>query len=81
MRLGKALHLETLAEGIETPAQLAAVQRQQCDRGQGFLFARPLAAPAIDTLLARQHRVDDPAAALPERPHALTGAGVEGCES
>jgi diguanylate cyclase (GGDEF)-like protein len=81
VRLGKALHLETLAEGIETPAQLAAVQRQQCDRGQGFLFARPLAAPAIDTLLARQHRVDDPAAALPERPHALTGAGVEGCES
>ncbi len=42
MQLGKALHLETLAEGIEESAQLSQLQIESCDVGQGFLFARPL---------------------------------------
>src|SRR6202789_3950532 len=40
MQLGKALHLETLAEGIEESAQLSQLQAESCDVGQGFLFAR-----------------------------------------
>ena len=51
MRLGKTLSLETLAEGIEDHAQLRALQRQHCDHGQGFLFARPLEAEAADAFL------------------------------
>jgi diguanylate cyclase (GGDEF)-like protein/PAS domain S-box-containing protein len=47
VQLGKTLEIETLAEGIEEPAQLRALQREQCDQGQGFLFARPLSAEAI----------------------------------
>jgi diguanylate cyclase (GGDEF)-like protein len=42
MQLGKALHLETVAEGIEEHSQLTQLQTEECDVGQGFLFARPL---------------------------------------
>jgi EAL domain-containing protein (putative c-di-GMP-specific phosphodiesterase class I) len=47
VQLGKTLNIETLAEGIEEHAQLRALQREHCDQGQGFLFARPLAPAAV----------------------------------
>jgi EAL domain-containing protein (putative c-di-GMP-specific phosphodiesterase class I) len=49
LQLGKALHLETLAEGIEESAQLAQLLAEQCDVGQGYLFARPLPADEVQT--------------------------------
>jgi diguanylate cyclase len=51
VQLGKTLGLETLAEGIEEQFQLRQLQLEHCDSGQGFLFARPLQADAIDELL------------------------------
>jgi len=51
--LGKALGLETLGEGIEEQAQLEQLQREDCDSGQGFLYARPLDVEAITSFLAR----------------------------
>jgi diguanylate cyclase (GGDEF)-like protein len=51
VRLGKTLNLETLAEGIEDHEQLRALQRQDCDMGQGFLLARPLDVDAADAFL------------------------------
>jgi diguanylate cyclase (GGDEF)-like protein len=42
VQLGKALSIETLAEGIEQAHELSLLQGQSCDSGQGFLFARPL---------------------------------------
>jgi EAL domain-containing protein (putative c-di-GMP-specific phosphodiesterase class I) len=36
------LGLKTVAEGIETPAQLAALKALNCYGGQGYLFARPM---------------------------------------
>ena len=42
--LGKALNIETLAEGIEQEHELNLLQGESCDSGQGFLFARPLDA-------------------------------------
>jgi diguanylate cyclase (GGDEF)-like protein len=45
--LGRALSIETLAEGIEQTHELTALQDQQCDSGQGFLLARPL--PSSET--------------------------------
>ena len=66
VRLGKALHLETLAEGIEEHGQLRALQRQRCDRGQGFLFARPLEALDAEALIARGAAATD--APAPSRP-------------
>jgi EAL domain-containing protein (putative c-di-GMP-specific phosphodiesterase class I) len=51
VQLGKALSLETFAEGIELPQELSFLQDQRCDSGQGFLFARPLDAAATETFL------------------------------
>jgi diguanylate cyclase (GGDEF)-like protein len=51
VQLGKALHIETLAEGIEDQAQLEALQREHCDHGQGFLFSRPLEVEALEQFL------------------------------
>jgi diguanylate cyclase (GGDEF)-like protein len=44
VQLGKALSIETLAEGIERDQELALLQEEDCDSGQGYLFARPLDA-------------------------------------
>ena len=46
--LAHALKMEVVAEGVETEAQLAALQRLGCDQVQGFLLGRP--APATDML-------------------------------
>ncbi len=51
VQLGKALHIETLAEGIEDRAQLQALQHEHCDQGQGFLFSRPLDVDAVEAFL------------------------------
>jgi len=58
VRLGKALSIETLAEGIEHAAQLTMLREEHCDSGQGFLFARPLEAPAAELFL-RDWRIED----------------------
>lgn len=42
--LGKTLHLEVLAEGVETKAQCELLQRLGCNTAQGYLFDRPLSA-------------------------------------
>jgi diguanylate cyclase (GGDEF)-like protein len=51
VQLGKALNLETLAEGIEEDGQLAQLRGEQCDVGQGYLFARPAAPDEIEKYL------------------------------
>jgi diguanylate cyclase (GGDEF)-like protein len=51
VQLGKALHIETLAEGIESHAQLETLRREHCDHGQGFLFSRPLEVSALEQFL------------------------------
>ncbi len=48
VQLGKALSIETLAEGIEEPHELSLLREEDCDSGQGFLFARPLDADAAE---------------------------------
>ena len=40
--LAHGLGIDVVAEGIETAAQLAALRELGCDRGQGYVFARPL---------------------------------------
>jgi len=47
VQLGKALSIETIAEGIEEDSQLTQLQQERCDSGQGFLFARPLAPDQV----------------------------------
>ncbi len=51
VQLGKALSLETFAEGIEQQQELSLLRDQDCDHGQGFLFARPLDVAATEAFL------------------------------
>jgi diguanylate cyclase (GGDEF)-like protein len=51
VQLGKALGIETYAEGIEVRSQLEHLQQQECDSGQGYLFARPQTPEALDDFL------------------------------
>ncbi|HEX5375265.1 MAG TPA: EAL domain-containing protein [Solirubrobacterales bacterium] len=48
VQLGKALAIETTAEGIERPQDLSLIKSEACDSGQGFLFTRPLTAQDAD---------------------------------
>jgi len=51
VHLAKALDIGVTAEGIETEAQLAFLERAGCSSGQGYLFARPLPAADARALL------------------------------
>ena len=51
VQLGKALSIETLAEGIEGEHELSLLQSEQCDSGQGYLFAKPLEVEAAGAFL------------------------------
>jgi diguanylate cyclase (GGDEF)-like protein/PAS domain S-box-containing protein len=44
VRIGQGLRVATVAEGIEDETQLEALRRLGCDKGQGYLFARPMSA-------------------------------------
>ncbi len=48
VQLGKAMSIETLAEGIERTNELDLLKDEHCDSGQGFLFARPLDATTAE---------------------------------
>ena len=61
--LGQALGLHTVAEGVETEAQRAALAALGCDLGQGYLYARPLAEDDVLAFLAAEHRPGPLAAA------------------
>jgi len=49
--LAKSLELSVTAEGIETPTQQAHLTRLGCERGQGYLFSKPVPVPECDALL------------------------------
>jgi diguanylate cyclase (GGDEF)-like protein len=51
--LSDALHLTTVAEGIETADQLLLLRALGCKLGQGYYFARPLLATGFAQLLQR----------------------------
>jgi EAL domain-containing protein (putative c-di-GMP-specific phosphodiesterase class I) len=52
VQLGKALGLETIAEGIETDDQRMLLRAENVDGGQGFLFARPVDTAAIERIFS-----------------------------
>jgi diguanylate cyclase (GGDEF)-like protein len=55
VQLGKALGLETVAEGVENDGQRVQLAAENIDTGQGFLFARPLDVEAVNRLLDSGH--------------------------
>jgi len=58
VQVGKTLGLEVVAEGIEEEGQIDPLVAEQCDRGQGFLYGRPLTPTQLDIFL-RTHLTQD----------------------
>jgi diguanylate cyclase (GGDEF)-like protein/PAS domain S-box-containing protein len=56
LAMADALGIYATAEGVETNAQLASLKKLGCTRMQGFIFARPMPADAMDKLVASSHR-------------------------
>jgi diguanylate cyclase (GGDEF)-like protein/PAS domain S-box-containing protein len=51
--MGRNLHMQVVAEGIETPEQLAFLQDSDCPFGQGYYFSQPLPGRECNQLLRR----------------------------
>jgi diguanylate cyclase (GGDEF)-like protein len=69
VQLGKALGIETLAEGIEQQQELTLLQAEKCDSGQGFLFARPLEVAAAEAFFQTWPKNGAQRAAQGSHPH------------
>lgn len=54
--LAHALGMDAVAEGIETPTQLAIVRAMGCELAQGYLFSRPLPPQEAETFLVTPER-------------------------
>ncbi len=51
--MSASLEVEVVAEGIETEEQLEELKRLGCQRGQGYLLARPMTAAQVVRFLDR----------------------------
>jgi EAL domain-containing protein (putative c-di-GMP-specific phosphodiesterase class I) len=74
--LGNALGMSVLAEGVETPEQLAILTREGCEELQGYLFSRPRPVGEATALLTAPMpfpAIDHPRAAGPGHPAAGLG--------
>ena len=52
LALAQTMHLETVAEGVETSAQMQELKSMGCFNAQGYLFLPPVSADEADELLA-----------------------------
>lgn len=54
LAMSRALHLATVAEGVEYAAQAEWLRRQGCDAAQGYLYGNPMPDEALLALFARR---------------------------
>ena len=66
VRVARSLGMGTVAEGVETAEQAEVLRALECDKGQGYFYARPLDAEAATRWLAER----TPANPLPTHPQA-----------
>lgn len=70
IRLAESLQLATVAEGVEDEASLQLLRQLGCAQGQGFLWAKPLAASELALYLEQQRWQLAPACLSPGAPAA-----------
>jgi diguanylate cyclase (GGDEF)-like protein len=58
--LGHHLGLRTIAEGVERPGQLLAIQEMRCDLVQGFYVVRPTSGPELTPAILAERPVLPP---------------------
>jgi len=68
VNIARSLSLQTVAEGVEQPEQLAAVRNMGCDLVQGYLLGRPLPVEEAQRVIAEERRAQE------KRPAALARA-------
>ena len=71
VRVARTLRMITVAEGIETAGQAALITSLGCDRGQGYLYSRPLEAGALSEWLAARAPLCN-VINLPVKPRPMT---------
>jgi EAL domain-containing protein (putative c-di-GMP-specific phosphodiesterase class I) len=69
VELARNMHMEIVAEGVESFEQVADLRQRGIRAAQGYVFAPPLPAAAFKTLLDSL----DPVAAQPEERRGLMG--------
>lgn len=67
INLARAVDLEVVAEGVETPRQLAALSSLGCDYGQGYLWQRPVGKDEIEAWVRDKALSDVGAEQTPSR--------------
>lgn len=68
--LGGSLGMSTIAEGVETPDQLARIRAEGCTSVQGYLFSKPVPVAQIGALIAEF--------AAPTAPDRRNPSNIEG---
>lgn len=53
IKLGQKLKLNLVAEGVETPEQLAILRRVQCNEIQGYLYSKAVTAQELGKMLMK----------------------------
>ena len=74
--LSRSLHLNVVAEGVETAEQLEILKEYGCNHVQGFLFARPIPAEEfVDFVLQHAPGIDSSGAAFLRERESCNGSG------
>lgn len=78
MRLARTLGLSCIAEGVETPEQLAYLRRQMCAEIQGFLFSPAIPDAELDVMLRKTRGWAEQMATLSSRQEPVEPAPTSG---
>lgn len=62
VQLGRALKLDLVAEGVETPLEWTLIERLQCDQVQGYHVARPMPGAQFGQWMDTWHTAQRPGA-------------------
>jgi EAL domain-containing protein (putative c-di-GMP-specific phosphodiesterase class I) len=70
IRLCRQLQMDVVAEGVETPAQLAMLRRAGCPVIQGFGLARPMPLASLLDFLRKDRLPESSVTPFPDRAAA-----------